>query len=63
MFGCSICNVLFLFDWKPVEAISCAIIKIVTPEPGGVFEVRYHPRKKKHVIRVVFQGSKTCKIG
>ena len=44
--------------------------------PGGpvVFEVGYHPRKKIHVIRVVFQdqamyartlfrGAKTCKIG
>ena len=44
--------------------------------PGGplVFEVGYHPRKKNHVIRVVFQdqamyartsfrGAKTCKIG
>ena len=44
--------------------------------PGGppVFEVEYHPRKKIHVIRVVFQdkavyartsfrGAKTCKIG
>ena len=43
---------------------------------GGplVFEVGYHPRKKIHVIRVVFQdkamyartsfrGAKTCKIG
>ena len=43
---------------------------------GGqlVFEVGYHPRKKNHVIRVVFQdqamyartsfrGSKTSKIG
>ena len=44
--------------------------------PGGgalVFEVGYHPRKKIHVIRVVFQdqamyartsvrGAKTCKI-
>ena len=42
---------------------------------GGapVFEVGYHPRKKNHVIRVVFQdqamyartsfrGAKTCKI-
>ena len=39
-----------------------------------VFEVGYHPRKKIHVIRVVFQdqamyagtsfrGAKTCKIG
>ena len=47
-------------------------------DPGGggalVFEVGYHPRKKIHVIRVVFQdqamyartsfrGAKTCKIG
>ena len=46
-------------------------------QPGGgalVFEVGYHPRKKIHVIRVVFQdqamyartsfrGAKTCKIG
>ena len=44
--------------------------------PGGplVFEVGYHPRKKIHVIGVVFQdqamyartsfrGAKTCKIG
>ena len=44
--------------------------------PGGplVSEVGYHPRKKIHVIRVVFQdqamyartsfrGAKTCKIG
>ena len=47
--------------------------------PGGggalVFEVGYHPRKKIHVIRFVFQdqaiygrtssfrGAKTCKIG
>ena len=44
--------------------------------PGGalVFEVGYHPRKKIHVIRVVFQdqamyartsfrGAKTRKIG
>ena len=44
--------------------------------PGGplVFEVEYHPRKKIHVIRVIFQdqamyastsfrGAKTCKIG
>ena len=45
--------------------------------PGGgalVFEVGYHPRKKIHVIWVVFQdqamyartsfrGAKTCKIG
>ena len=44
--------------------------------PGGplVFEVGYHPPKKIHVIRVVFQdqtmymrtsfrGAKTCKIG
>ena len=43
---------------------------------GGplVFEIGYHPRKKIHVIRVVFQdqamhartllrGAKTCKIG
>ena len=39
-----------------------------------VFEVGYHPRKKIHIIRVVFQdqamyvhtsfrGAKTCKIG
>ena len=39
-----------------------------------VFEVGYHPRKKIHVIRVVFQdqamyahtsfrGAKSCKIG
>ena len=47
-----------------------------THTPGGplVFEVGYHPRKKIHVIRVVFQdqamyartsfrGAKTCKIG
>ena len=46
------------------------------PCPGGplVSEVGYHPRKKIHVIRVVFQdqamyartsfrGPKTCKIG
>ena len=43
------------------------------PSGGGalVFEVGYHPRKKIHVIRVVFQmitrtsfrGAKTCKIG
>ena len=46
-------------------------------EPGGgalVFEVGYHPRKKIHVIRVVFQdqaiyarasfrGAKTCTTG
>ena len=49
---------------------------MVTARGGGplVFEVGYHPRKKIHVIRVVFQdkamyartsfrGAKTCKIG
>ena len=57
----------------------CAIcIKNLSYEisPGGplVSEVGYHPRKKIHVIRVVFQdqamyartsfrGAKTCKIG
>ena len=47
---------------------------IVTPGGPLVSEVGYHPRKKNHVIRVVFQdkamyartsfrGAKTCKIG
>ena len=49
----------------------------ISHNPGGgplVSEVGYHPRKKIHVIRVVFQdqamyartsfrGAKTCKIG
>ena len=49
---------------------------MVASPPGGplVSEVGYHPRKKIHVIRVVFQdqamyartsfrGARTCKIG
>ena len=47
---------------------------IYTPGSPLVSEVGYHPRKKIHVIRVVFQdkamyartsfrGAKTCKIG
>ena len=56
----------------PTAAIWIESIKF----PGGplVFEVGYHPRKKIHVIRVVFQnkamyartsfrGAKMCKIG
>ena len=52
------------------------VFVFVSHPPGGllVFEVGYHPRKKIHVIRVVFQdqtmyartsfrGAKTCKIG
>ena len=51
-------------------------VELFRKNPGGplVFEVGYHPRKKIHVIRVVFQdqamyvrtsfrGAKTCKIG
>ena len=53
-------------------------IKYLASYPGGggplVSEVGYHPRKKIHVIRVVFQdkamyartsfrGAKTCKMG
>ena len=49
---------------------------LMVQNPGGPleFEVGYHPRKKNHVIRVVFQeqamyahtsfrGAKTCKTG
>ena len=52
------------------------LITCIYDPPGGplVSEVGYHPRKKIHVIRVVFQdkamyartsfrGAKTCKIG
>ena len=54
----------------------CRLRKVLKYTPGGslVFEVGYHPRKKIHVIRVVFQdqamyahilfrGAKMCKIG
>ena len=48
--------------------------RFIRPRGPLVFEVGYHPRKKIHVIRVVFQdkamyartsfrGAKTCKIG
>ena len=56
--------------------IECVGLLPCTSIPGGplVFEVGYHPRKKIHVIRVVFQdlamyartsfrGAKTGKIG
>ena len=50
------------------------LTRLVRPGGALVSEVGYHPRKKIHVIRVVFQdhamyartsfrGAKTCKIG
>ena len=62
-------NVLYIIDLMIFYARAIS-------RGGGplVFEVGYHPRKKIHVIRVVFQdqamyartsfrGAKTCKIG
>ena len=61
----------YVWFWK-----FCMDLQPAADPPGGllVFEVGHHPRKKIHVIRVVFQdqtmyartsfrGAKTCKIG
>ena len=66
-------QIKFLVFYIVVLCISNAIF---SRKLGGplVFEVGYHPHKKIHVIRVVFQdqtvyahtsfrGGKTCKIG
>ena len=56
------------------QIINTSEIPLVLPGGPLVSEVGYHPRKKIHVIRVVFQdkamyartsfrGAKTCKIG
>ena len=60
-----------------LKTLPCSQPQHTNPGGGGgalVFEVGYHPLKKIHVIRVVFQhqamyartsfrGAKTCKIG
>ena len=63
------CSNSLISDWCHGK-----IMNIITPGGPLVFEVGFHPRKKIHVIRVVFQdqamyartsfrGAKTCKIG
>ena len=64
-------------DWKSLgstQKVWVSSCNFVSRGGPLVFEVGYHPRKKNHVIRVVFQdkamyartsfrGAKTCKIG